>query len=60
MIEPITGPLEVDETYMGGRERNKHKGKKLKAGRVTVGKNAVVGAKDRKTNNVKLTGFTCR
>ena len=29
------------------------KGKKLKAGRGTVGKTAVVGAKDRKTNKVK-------
>ena len=50
---PFSGPVEVDETYMGGRERNKHKGKKLKAGRGTVGKTAVVGAKDRKTNKVK-------
>ena len=49
---PFTGPIEVDETYMGGRERNKHKGKKLNAGRGTVGKTAVVGAKDRKTNKI--------
>ena len=38
---------------MGGKESNKHKGKKLKAGRGGVGKTAVVGAKDRKTNKVR-------
>ena len=52
-LEAFSGPVEVDETYFGGRERNKHKGKKLKAGRGTVGKTAVVGAKDRKTNKVR-------
>ena len=50
---PFAGPVEIDETYMGGRERNKHKDKKLKAGRGPVGKTAVVGAKDRKTKKVK-------
>ena len=50
---PFARPVEVDETYMGGKERNKHKGKKIKAGRGTVGKTAVVGAKDRKTNKIK-------
>ena len=38
---------------MGGKEKNKHKGKKLRAGRGTVGKTAIVGAKDRKTNKVR-------
>ena len=31
-LEQFIGPVEMDETYMGGRERNKHKSRKLKAG----------------------------
>ena len=50
---PFNGPVEVDETYMGGKERNKHEGQKLKAGRGPVGKTAVVGAKDRATGRIK-------
>ena len=46
------GPVEADETFIGGKEGNKHAWKKLKAGRGTVGKTPVAGVKDRPTGEV--------
>ena len=58
-IKTMAGPVEVDETYFGGRERNKHASKRAHAGRGAVGKTAVIGAKDRATNTVSAKAIPC-
>ena len=50
----FAGPVEVDETYLGGLEGNKHAHKKQRLGRGGIGKSVVVGAKDRTTNEVRV------
>lgn len=52
-VGPFSGPIEVDETYMGGKRKNMPNAKRKKlTGRGAVGKTVIVGAKDRATNRV--------
>ena len=52
-LERFVGPVEADETYIGGKRKNMPKSKrKALTGRGAVGKTAIAGAKDRETNRV--------
>ncbi len=51
--ELFNGPVEADETFVGGLEKFKHTDKKLNLGRGSVGKSIVMGILDRGDANKK-------
>jgi transposase-like protein len=53
-LEKLQGIVEIDETFVGGKETNKHEWKKLKAGRGTVGKTPVLGMRERGGRTVAM------
>ena len=61
--DPLTGPVEIDEMHVGGRERNKHAHQHTPGG---APKTIVAGVKDRPTGRVRaavvpdVRGFTLR
>ena len=52
--DPLEGPVEADETFVGGEARNMSASRRREviSGRGPVGKTAVVGVKDRSTGRV--------
>ena len=61
--EPFDGPVEVDEVYIGGERKNMSLSKRkalreAEVGRGAVGKTAIIGIKDRDTNEVRAEVIT--
>ncbi|MCY3783120.1 MAG: IS1595 family transposase [Chloroflexi bacterium] len=54
----LDGPVEVDESYFGGREKNRHARDRQHRGRGTIGKAPVIAMRDRTTREVRAQAIT--
>ena len=57
-LEKLSGEVEADETYIGGKEANKHSSKKIREGRGAVGKVIVSGLLERNSKGSKIIAKT--
>lgn len=53
-MEKLRGIIEIDETFVGGLEGNKHQHKKLREGRGSVGKEAVFGMREKDGRTIAM------
>lgn len=51
--ELMDGTVQMDEMFVGGKERNRHASKKLRLGRGPVGKQAVVGIRHNESGLIR-------
>lgn len=48
--QKMYGVIEIDETYIGGKEKNRHESKKKQEGRGPAGKTPIIGIREREGN----------
>lgn len=53
-IEKLSGIVEIDEAFIGGKEANRHKAKKVKGGQGGAGKAIVLGLRERGGRTVAM------